>query len=125
MEPIDDSDTIRLAEEGKRFETLKTVMNEVAEIYTLARPKAENGNPGGIKSVRFFNTRQGKANVTPEKAKTILDSIAYTGLTKIGTELRRKILDPFLYKAPEALKKPLLIMIITDGDVRPQVSSCG
>ncbi|KAA8894981.1 hypothetical protein FN846DRAFT_998187 [Sphaerosporella brunnea] len=124
---LDDSDTMVLAEEGQRKVTLHKVLMEVSDIYSLARDE-------GIVSVRFFNTKKGRKNVTPAKVDDVLNKVAYTGLTKIGTELKQKILDPFLYKEAAAgkLKKPLLIMIITDGDVegeaqgflKTQINNC-
>jgi hypothetical protein len=54
---------------------------------------------------------------------------AWRGVTRIGTELERKILDYFVYE-PKAVprklqerEKPLLIMTITDGEVILSLSS--
>jgi len=102
-----------LQENGERRENLKKVLKEVTDIYSLARTD-------GIVSVRFFNTRKGRKNVRPEKGD-ILSDICYTGLTMIGTQLQKKILDPFVYtkkeRPSENASKPVLVMVITDGDV--------
>jgi hypothetical protein len=102
-----------LQENGERRENLKKVLKEVTDIYSLARTD-------GIVSVRFFNTRTGRKNVHPGKGD-ILSDICYTGLTMIGTQLQKKVLDPFVYKKKEgpseSASKPVLVMVITDGDV--------
>ena len=97
-------------EGGQRRDTLKQVLTEVANIYSLARTS-------GIRSVRFLNTKQGKKDVNPARVEEVL-KVQYYGLTKIGTELKRKILTPFVLKDGLTMEKPVLAMIITDGDVR-------
>jgi hypothetical protein len=99
---------------GERRANLGKVLVEVTKIYTLARSD-------GIVSVRFFNNREGRKNVTPQKGD-ILSDITCTGLTMIGTQLRKKILEPFVYNMPgnpeDMGSKPVLVMVITDGDVQ-------
>jgi hypothetical protein len=102
---------MKLQENAKRIATLERALQQVADIYTLA-------NPSGIKSVRFLNHRQGKANVKKEDVPGVIGRCAWIGLTMMGSELRRKILLPFVLKDVAAMKKPLLVMIITDGQVR-------
>jgi len=106
---LDDSSSMKYDEGGTRQDTLKQVLTEVASIYSLARPN-------GIRSVRFLNTKQGKKDVNPARVEEVL-KVQYYGLTKIGTELKRKILNPFVLKDGLAMEKPVLAMIITDGDV--------
>jgi hypothetical protein len=108
----DDSDSMELEENGDRQNTLRQVLESVAKIYTYARPE-------GIVSVRFFNTRQGTKNVKPERVKSLLEEVDYSGLTMIGTQLKKKILEPFVFNRMERTRmpKPLLVMVITDGDV--------
>ncbi|KAF8250412.1 hypothetical protein K440DRAFT_541418 [Wilcoxina mikolae CBS 423.85] len=109
---LDDSDSMELEENGDRPNTLRQVLESVAKIYTYARPE-------GIVSVRFFNTRQGTRNVTPEKVEGLLGEVEYSGLTMIGTQLKKKILEPFVFnrRGGTRMQKPLLVMVITDGDV--------
>jgi len=112
----DDSDTMMLYGKsgGKRRTNLQKVLEEVTKIYTLARSS-------GIVSVQFFNNRTGRQNVTPQE-EDILSDIVSTGLTMIGTQLKKKILEPFVCKMPgnpeDAGSKPVLVMVITDGDVQ-------
>jgi hypothetical protein len=104
-----------LEENGERRENLKKVVREVVDIYSLARKR-------GIVSVRYFNTRIGKKNVTLDN-EDFLSEVCYTGMSMIGTELQKKILDPFIHSiGPENSFKPLLVMIITDGEVRPELT---
>jgi hypothetical protein len=110
MKAIDDSSSMKYDEGGKRQDTLKQVLSEVASIYSLARTN-------GIRSVRFLNTKQGKKDVNSARVEEVL-KVPYYGLTRIGTELKRKILNPFVLKDGLTMEKPILAMIITDGDVR-------
>lgn len=101
---------MRTEQGGSRIETLKATLGAITSVYDLA-------NPQGILSVRFLNTSKGRRNVNEEKAKTLLDDHVYRGVTRIGTELERKILNRFIWNPKDPPKKPLLVMIVTDGAV--------
>ncbi|RPA80534.1 hypothetical protein BJ508DRAFT_415346 [Ascobolus immersus RN42] len=110
---VDDSATIDILENGARKTTLQQVLAQITEVYTHARK-------GGILSVRFFNNAQRVSNFTPEKVPKLFRKLKFNGCqTRTGTELRRKVLDPYLYEKAEAsgMGKPLLIIILTDGGV--------
>jgi hypothetical protein len=98
---------------GQRRQTLKKVLKEITEIYSLARTD-------GIVSARFFNTRSRRENVHPGKGD-ILPNKCYPGLSMIGAELRKKILEPFVYNRKmdpkDDANKPLLAVIIMYRDV--------
>lgn len=96
-------------QEGKRKETLKRTMKEITAVYDLANTK-------GIKSIKFLNTKKGLRNIKSTNWKKKFDAHDYDGMTRIGTSLQKKILDKFVWE--EEMIKPLLVMIITDGDVR-------
>lgn len=102
-------------ENGSRKETLLATMTEITKVYDLA-------NPQGILSIRFLNTLKGKRNANKEKAVALLKGHSYWGSTKIGTVLDKKVLQRFVW-GPDPLKKPLLVMTITDGDVCFQSNS--
>ncbi|KAH0612940.1 uncharacterized protein H6S33_009320 [Morchella sextelata] len=102
---IDDSDSMKYEENGERIKTLQKTLDNIANVYGLARDQ-------GIITVRFLNAPQGKKNVTVKTVKSVLKNHNYGGVTRIGTELKKKILDRFVNKD---MAKPLLIMIITDG----------
>jgi hypothetical protein len=102
---------MRLEEGGERIKTLKKVLKEVAAIY-------ENARDEGILSIKFLNASQGKKDVTTPKLNAEpgpLSHIRWSGITKIGTQLENRILKNFVYG--KKMTKPLLVMIITDGDV--------
>lgn len=96
-------------QKGARIKTLQKILNAIAEIYNLARDR-------GILTVRFLNATKGKKNVTVQTVKTVIKGHDYGGVTRIGTELKKKILDKFVLGIE--MKKPLLVMVITDGEVR-------
>lgn len=107
----DDSDSMVYAQNGERIKTLQEILNNIADIYGLAKDT-------GISTVRFLNAAKGKKNVTAKTVKTVIKGHDYGGVTRIGTELRKKILDRFVLG--KEMKKPLLVLVITDGAVRSQ-----
>lgn len=92
-----------------RKKTLKKTLEEITKIYDLA-------NATGILSVRFINHKQGKKNVTNKKVEDLFHGRIYTGFTMIGTALEKKVLKKFVLDEPN-MKKPLLVMTVTDGMV--------
>lgn len=94
---------------GERIKILQRLLNAIASVYSLAR---ENG----ILTARFLNAPQGKKNITPRTVKTVMKGHDYAGITRVGTELKRKILDRFVLGVE--MKKPLLVIVIADQSVR-------
>ena len=105
---IDDSDSMISEEDGQRKKTLAGFIDHVTEIYSMA-------NRSGILAMRFMNHRGGKKNWTG-KSQEYLDHHSYGGAKKIGTALKKKILDIFAIGNPNQ-RKPLLVLIVTDGTV--------
>ena len=105
---IDDSDSMIYEENGKRKETLIRFIDYITEIYSMA-------NESGILAMRFMNCRGGKKNWR-EKSQEYLDHHSYGGMARIGTALKRKILDKFVIGNPNQ-SKPLLVLIATAGEV--------
>ncbi|PUU79850.1 hypothetical protein B9Z19DRAFT_977566 [Tuber borchii] len=105
---IDDSDSMITEENGKRKETLIQFIDHITEICSMA-------NESGIAALRFMNSKGGKKDWTG-KSKDYLDHHSYGGVTRIGTELKKKILDKFAIGNPNQ-SKPLLVLIVTDGTV--------
>jgi len=95
-------------EKGKRKEALVKILQNIAKVYQLARKE-------GICSVRFINYLHRKRNITSGKVKNMLQKHPFGGLTRIGTALKKKVLDEWV---KVDMKKPVLVIIITDGDVR-------
>ena len=100
---------------GARIETLISALSAICNVYKLVRAS-------GVISVRFLNNAAGRKNVTAANVEKLRTGIVWKGVTRIGTELKRKILDKFVFDGKEVIqrKKPLLIVVITDGEV-----SCG
>lgn len=107
MFATDDSDSIVYDQKGIRIKQLQIVMNNFARVYDLARDN-------GIVSVRFLNTAMGKKNIKRKMVKSCIEGHTYGGVTRVGNELKNKILDKFV---SEDMKKPLLAIVITDGRV--------
>jgi hypothetical protein len=76
-------------------------------------------------SLRFLNNTGDESkefsNITqPEKVGGLIRGINPRGPTKLGTVLRKKVVQPLADKAmkTEGRVKPRIIMIVTDGEVR-------
>ena len=95
-------------EKGSRKKTLIQLIDHITEIHSMA-------NESGVLALRFINSRGGKKNWTG-KSKEYLDHHSYGGVTRIGTELKKKILDKFAIGNSNQ-SKPLLVLIVTDGGV--------
>lgn len=104
---------MRFEDGGARIKTLINFVAAIAHIYSLAC----GGTNGKIRRIRFLNSRKGGDDVDKAHAKELLSKHPYAGMTRIGTELKKKILADLVTKD---MKKPLLVMIITDGEVLPQ-----
>ncbi|PUU82953.1 hypothetical protein B9Z19DRAFT_1073820 [Tuber borchii] len=105
---IDDSDSMRSEEYGRRKKTLIQFVDHITEIYSMA-------NESGILAIRFLNGSRGKKNWTG-KSQEYLDHHSYGGVTRIGTELKKKILDIFAIGNLNQ-SKPLLVLTVTDGAI--------
>lgn len=106
---IDDSQSMETEQEGLRIETLKKTISEITAIYDLA-------SPTGIRSLKFLNSNSGLRNIRSTNWKKRFDDHDYRGMTRIGTALKQKILNKFVFGTQ--MEKPLLIILITDGEVR-------
>ena len=95
-------------ENGARKKTLIQFVDHITEICSMA-------SGSGILAMRFMNRGGGKKNWTGE-SKDYLDHHSYGGVTRIGTELKKKILDKFVIGNPRQ-SKPFLVLIVTDGGV--------
>jgi hypothetical protein len=109
---VDDSRSMKREEGGKRIETLKRTLRSVAGVFSLARSE-------GINAVRFLNVGVGNTNVVPRTTNKIIDDHTFRHWTRIGTELKGKVLDKHVFGSIP-MQKPLLVITITDGDVRHQ-----
>ena len=88
------------------------LVRRMSRICTKIVPDNEGVDLFYIHSNGILNARE--AELLPVMEKTVT-----TRNTPIGTRLKQKILDPFVYKVVEGsdkqFKRPILITIITDG----------
>lgn len=101
--------SMQTEQNGERIDSMKKALEEITSVYDLANPK-------GLYSVKFFNRNSGYKNINHMRCSTILNNIEYGGMTKAGTSLKLKILDRLVWGVGR-MKKPLLVIIITDGMV--------
>jgi len=107
----DDSASMSFAENGSRIDDLRLVLSKVALAAGLF-------DDDGIE-IRWLNSKkEGNGIKTEAAANELLGRIKFNRATPLGSSLRSKILEPLVYKKVKkhALKKPLLIVIITDGE---------
>ncbi|KAJ9091827.1 hypothetical protein QFC19_008941 [Naganishia cerealis] len=107
---VDDSGSMAFEEGGERIDDLKLIMSRVAYATSLF-------DQDGIQ-VRFMNSRvEGNGINSEQGALRLVDQVRFSGLTPLGTQLDAKIIQPLLLGPARAgqLKKPLLIVILTDG----------
>ena len=94
-------------EQGKRIPALESTLSLIAEVYTLARSQ-------GILEIDFLNDSAEVKDIRKDAVEEIIGEHSFSGWTRIGTELKLKVLDDFV---TEEMKRPLLVITITDGGV--------
>ncbi|KAF2767663.1 hypothetical protein EJ03DRAFT_144325 [Teratosphaeria nubilosa] len=111
---IDDSGSMSFEENGERIKDLQLILQRVAFAATLF-------DDDGIE-LRFMNEsgmpQQMTSNIRSEQqVEQLLANKRYKGLTPLGTELRKQVIEPMLIPKLRSgqLQKPLLIITITDG----------
>ncbi|KAI0394330.1 hypothetical protein F5Y17DRAFT_427993 [Xylariaceae sp. FL0594] len=107
----DDSGSMRFEEHGLRIKAMRTFMKGIAKISCLF-------DPDGV-AIRFLNHSEKFDSVTQEATiDRIVSRVSFSGGTQIGTQLKKKIIDPLVVKPAQAgrLKKPVLVIIVTDGE---------
>jgi hypothetical protein len=95
---------------GERIKDLKLILSRVAYAAALF-------DRDGIQ-VRFMNNAIEGNNIRSEpQVEELVARVGFKGLTPMGTELRKKVLDPLVIGPARAgqLKKPVLVIAITDG----------
>lgn len=105
---LDDSGSMRFGD--GLIEELKFILGNVAFATGLF-------DTDGF-SVRFMNSDiRGDCIKTEKEAMDLVDRVRFEDVTPLATSLKNKILDPLVYAADRAgtLKKPFLVIIITDG----------
>jgi len=113
----DNSGSIKFEEGGERIRDLKTILSRAAYATSLF-------DTDGI-SVRFMNWSNARIPAdrldgirSEEQATNLIgNDFPFQGLTPLGTELRKQVLQPMVWSKlrSQQLTKPVLVIIITDG----------
>ncbi|KAH0366707.1 hypothetical protein KCU65_g5090, partial [Aureobasidium melanogenum] len=110
---IDDSGSMKFEENGERIKDLQLILERVATAATLF-------DDDGI-SVRFMNDNPPQHMVehikTEQQISQLVSGHKFSGLTPMGTELRKKVVDGIITPAIRSrqMRKPILVITITDG----------
>lgn len=104
-----DGDSMLYDQSGERIHILQRLLDAIASVYSLA-------SESGVMTARFINTAQAKKNITAQTVKSVISGHDYGGITRVGSELKRKIIDNLV---SQEMKKPLLVIIIGDQAVKP------
>ncbi|KAI4716157.1 hypothetical protein E4T48_07643 [Aureobasidium sp. EXF-10727] len=110
---IDDSGSMKFEENGERIKDLQLILERVATAATLF-------DDDGI-SVRFMNDNPPQHMVehikTEQQISQLVSGHKFSGLTPMGTELRKKVVDGIVVPAIRSrqMRKPILVITITDG----------
>lgn len=110
---IDDSGSMEFAEGGERIKDLRLILERVAFAATLF-------DEDGI-SIRFMNNDKLPVNLNDikneQQIEQLMSHVQFKGLTPMGTELRKKVIDDLILNQLRSgkMKKPVLVITITDG----------
>jgi hypothetical protein len=100
---------------GRRYADQKELVTRIARVATKIVPDDDAGV-----YLQFINASGPSSKLDAAGIEKGLNAVQPRGGTKIGTNLRSKILEPLVYKtistASPSFKRPLLICTITDGD---------
>ena len=98
---------------SNRKEIQATIAEHIAGIMTRLTP-----NGYGVE-LRFINeTRSDLSNLKKAAVKERIAATSCSNRSKVGTQLKKKLLRPLIYDALDKyglLERPLLISILTDG----------
>lgn len=106
----DDSGSMRAEERGERIDDLKTILGKAAGVAALF-------DDDGIE-VRFMNNNvEGNGIKHADQAVRLVDSVRFSGITPLGTQLDRKVLRPIVVDLARRnqLAKPILVIVVSDG----------
>lgn len=98
-------------EKDDRMDRQSAMVTRMANLITTAAPH-------GRVHLRFINKTDGQANNLNPSDLPAKTSFKPSGSTRLGTNLKNKILQEFLYDPIDRgfeLRRPLLILTITDG----------
>ena len=102
----DDSGSMAMTD--GRIEELKVVAEKIARVATKF-------DGDGI-TLCFLNDKSVYTNQNESSVNDLIKRTRYSGSTPIGSVLRNRIIDPIVVKADQPLQKPVLVIILTDGE---------
>lgn len=107
---VDDSASMERMEGGQRVQQLHNILSQIAFCTALL-------DDDGI-DIEFINAPFNGKNIrNADQVHDLLFRVQYKYNTRLGTQMRAKILDPFVRDAQRGqLKKPLVLITITDGE---------
>lgn len=107
---------------GGRLAALKEYVRRVTKITTML-----DSTGISVRLINFPHDTGFNGITTVGAVDNIMSRVYPSGGTPIGTQLQRKVLQPLLFEKTrrKALKKPLLITTITDGEVRTKLFPLG
>lgn len=97
-------------ENGSRIDDMKLVLARAAYAGSLF-------DADGIE-VRFINSDVNGNNIRSEpEVEALVQRVNFKGLTPLGAQLRNKVVEPLIMSKARAnaLQKPVLVIVITDG----------
>lgn len=118
LSKADNSGSMKFEENGERIEDLRLVLSRVAYAATLFDDdgislRFMNRPPGGGPQLDEIRNEQQITNLIGQRGQE--GQIKFQGLTPLGTQLREQVVDPLIVRKPGGLKKPVLVITITDG----------
>ncbi|RAL04442.1 vWA domain-containing protein [Aspergillus ibericus CBS 121593] len=115
----DDSSSMR-KDRRIRIQALEDTCERVAEFGSSIQPH-------GV-YLRFLNNSQDQHynELTDKEVKVKMKDIKYSGSTRLGTVLGSKIVNPLIIDKVQSgqLEKPVITVIITDGDPQGEAPTC-
>jgi hypothetical protein len=107
--PLDDSGSMK---DDDRMNRQAFMVERMAKLITDAAP-----DEGALVHLRFINKNDKFDNLKPSELSSKM-KFTPDGSTKLGTNLKDKVLNDFLYQPVKKgldLSRPLLILTVTDG----------
>lgn len=109
---------MRFEENGERIQDLKLILNRVAYASTLfdtdgIQLRFMNWKPYDLTKLNHVKNEQDIEELFAGGP----NSVPFSGLTPLGTELRNQVINPLILQPANNrnLKKPVLVITITDG----------
>lgn len=118
---IDDSGSMKKTDsmpDGKGGIIAQDRMTRQADLVTRMGDLMTRAAPEGTVHLRFINSPDTSGNNLTEDQLEARMKFTPDGSTRLGTNLKAKVLDEFVHQPLNAnteLKRPLLIMVVTDG----------